>query len=68
MVLTYDMLTFLLDDAHFGAKMLKKSRDCTKLTWVPFNVRFINVDLINVSSVKIAFWCTYINVYFLEKR
>ena len=40
----------------------------TKLTWVPFNIRFINVDLINVFSAKIAFWCTLINVYFLEKR
>ena len=24
------MLPFLLDDAHFGAKMLKKSRNCAK--------------------------------------
>ena len=30
MVLTYNMLPFLLDDAHFGAKMLKNSRNCAK--------------------------------------
>ena len=30
MVLTYDMLPFLLDDAYFGAKMLKNSRNCAK--------------------------------------
>ena len=37
------------------------------MTWVPFDVRFINVDLINVFfSAKIAFWCTLINVFLVK--